>query len=156
MEYWQTLRQHLGHRPLIIPAAAGAILDGDRVLLVKAAHDAVWHLPGGVQDLNESITGTVEREIREELGIRLKAETLISIFTDPRWTMTLGNGDVLQSFLLFFRMTGTYRHEDIVVDSREISEFAFFPLDAIPENTKECCKQKCEDLARFDGTVFLH
>ena len=156
LEYWKTLRQKLGSQQLIIPAAAGAIFDGDRVLLVKVANQDVWQLPGGVQDLNESITQTVEREIKEELGISLVAGTLISVFSDPQWTFTLPNGDVLQSFLLFFRMKGTYREEDIVLDTNEISESRYFPLDSIPSNTKKCCKAKCEDLVRFDGTVILH
>jgi ADP-ribose pyrophosphatase YjhB (NUDIX family) len=156
LEYWKTLRQKLGSQQLIIPAAAGAIFDGDNILLVKAANEDVWHLPGGIQDLNESITQTVEREIKEELGITLEAGTLISIFTDPQWTFTLSNGDVLQSFLLFFRMKGTHREEDIVLDKNEISEYGYFGLDSIPSNTKKCCKAKCEDLVRFNGTVILH
>ena len=153
MEYWQILRKELGKQQIILPAAAGAILDGDRILLVKPNGGDLWHLPGGLQDLNESITQTVEREIQEELGIRMHVDMLVSVFSDPKWIFALPNGDVTQTFLHFFLMKGEWRMEDIVPQSDEISEFQLFPLGAIPDNTKECCKVKCKDLLSYDGSV---
>ena len=35
MDYWQILRNALGHQQLIMPGAAGAITDNNKILLVK-------------------------------------------------------------------------------------------------------------------------
>jgi ADP-ribose pyrophosphatase YjhB (NUDIX family) len=156
MEYWQILRNSLGSQQLIIPSAVGAILDDERILLAKRAHSDNWHIPGGVQDLNESITDTIERELREELGLRLQVDRLISVISDPRWIKSLSNGHILQTLMFFFLMKGYDSSIPITVDRDEISTYDFFKLDRLPEDTEECCKLKCNDLLHFDGTVKFH
>jgi ADP-ribose pyrophosphatase YjhB (NUDIX family) len=42
-----------------------------------------WTLPGGMQDLGESITQTAVREVREETGLDVELTGLIGIYTDP-------------------------------------------------------------------------
>jgi len=50
------------------------IIDGDRVLLVKRAHEPLkgeWSLPGGVVEVGETLEAALIREVREEtcLGV---------------------------------------------------------------------------------------
>ena len=51
--------------------------------------------------------------------------------------------------IFFFLMEGQV--ERIEIQESEIAAYRFFPLDEIPEDTMECCKQKVVDLMRFDG-----
>jgi len=153
MEYWQILRNKLGHQKLILPAAAGAIMKDNKILMVLHKDSQKWQIPGGLQDLNESITDALEREIHEELGIKLQASSLISIYTSSKWDGSFSNGDEVQNFLLFFKMAGDFEINDIKIQKTEIEEVSFFDLNNIPENTMNCCKQKCQDLLEYKGEV---
>jgi ADP-ribose pyrophosphatase YjhB (NUDIX family) len=54
-------------------ASVGIVIwRGDRVLLIrrsKPPHEGYWSLPGGMQDLGETILETAVREAREETGL---------------------------------------------------------------------------------------
>jgi ADP-ribose pyrophosphatase YjhB (NUDIX family) len=65
MDYWRDLRDKVGKMPLIMTGAAGAILKEGRLLLVRHKGKRLWQVPGGLQELGESLEDTVAREIRE-------------------------------------------------------------------------------------------
>jgi len=113
-------------------------------------------LPGGLQDLDESITDTLEREIFEELGLKLKAGKLISIYTSNKWDSVFSSGDQVQQFLLFFKMHGDFYPDDIKIQKSELLDFDFFDFNQLPDNTMECCKEKCNDLLLFSDDVIFH
>ncbi len=56
-----------------------AVVDG-RVLLVASRYpnhaQPLWNLPGGRQQAGELLTETVEREIHEETGLRVRVGSL--------------------------------------------------------------------------------
>lgn len=59
--------------------ALGLLLDGGRVLLLKRAHDpygGLWSLPGGKAEPGEVLEETCARELREELGWRVRVDGL--------------------------------------------------------------------------------
>ena len=96
MDYWQRIRRAAGKEPLIIPGAAGAIIHEGKILLVRHNLLKKWQIPGGVQEIGESIRQTAQREIREELNLDLKAGSLISVLSDPKWTIELPDGSKIQ------------------------------------------------------------
>ena len=52
-----------------IPGVGAVIISGDRVLLVKRAHEPLkgeWSLPGGAVEVGESLEAALVREVREE------------------------------------------------------------------------------------------
>lgn len=60
--------------------AQGVITDGrGRVLMCELTYKAEWDLPGGIVDPDEGPLVTVEREVREELGVDLEAGDLLSV-----------------------------------------------------------------------------
>jgi len=137
MDYWQTLRNALGHQQLIIPAAAGAIIHDNKILLVKNKWSNKWFIPGGHQELNESIQDTVIREIKEELGLILKIDYLVSIYSSPKWILELSNGDILQQLLFFFKMKGDFSINNIVMQKSEIKEswrYSFTSTSCVGKN----------------------
>lgn len=69
MDCWRQLRQAIGTETIILPSAAGAIVQDGKILLVRHGELQKWHIPGGGQGLDESIQDTVCREIKDELGL---------------------------------------------------------------------------------------
>ena len=155
MDYWKILRDALGNQQLILNSAAGAIIKDNKILLARTSPISRWFIPGGMQELNESIQDTIIREIKEEFGLDLEIDKFIGIYSAPKWTMSLSNGDIIQQVIFFFLLKGEFNESDIILQKSEINEYAFFNLNEIPEYTMECCKEKIRDLEEFKGTVFL-
>jgi 8-oxo-dGTP diphosphatase len=56
-----------------------------QVLLCELSYKLEWDLPGGVVDPGESPATCVEREIEEELGLRVTAGRLLAVNWLPPW-----------------------------------------------------------------------
>jgi 8-oxo-dGTP diphosphatase len=58
-----------------------AVMDGDRLLLVKKRESKFYILPGGKPEQGESDTETLSREIDEELGCGIAPDRLLFLGT---------------------------------------------------------------------------
>ncbi len=59
----------------------GVVFQGDRLLFVRELmDDGAWTLPGGWIDINEPPSLAVERELREEAGVIVKARKLLMVY----------------------------------------------------------------------------
>lgn len=59
----------------------GVVFHNNRVLMVRELMDGgAWTLPGGWIDINEPPSLAVEREVREEAGVIVKAKKLLGIY----------------------------------------------------------------------------
>src|SRR6266511_5431501 len=68
----------------IVPAASAAALDDRGALLLEWRQDnGLWALPGGVQEIGESIEQTAVREVREETGIEVEIIGLVGLYRPP-------------------------------------------------------------------------
>ena len=59
------------------------IVDGNRVVLVKRAHEPLkgeWSLPGGTVEVGETLAEAVAREVREETGLHVRVGPLLDVF----------------------------------------------------------------------------
>jgi len=153
MDYWQRVRQMIGKETMIIPSAAGAIVHEGKILLVRHNLLKKWQIPGGLQEIGESLQQTVQREIKEELGLDLTTGSLMSVYSDPKWTIEFPDESKLQQLIFFFLMQGHL--SPINIQTNEIAAYQFFAPDEIPEDTFECCKQKIIDWTRYQGQVTL-
>jgi 8-oxo-dGTP diphosphatase len=73
--------------PLV--GVGGVVIDQDRALLVRRAREPAlgeWTIPGGLLEVGETLAAGVERELREETGLIVRAVELIEalerIFSD--------------------------------------------------------------------------
>ena len=57
----------------------GAVFRKNKILLVQEKADNLWTLPGGFADVGFSAAENIEKEIKEEAGISVKAHRLFSI-----------------------------------------------------------------------------
>lgn len=88
----------------IVPATTVFAQDtSERVLLIQRSDNGLWALPGGGQDLGESITDTAVRETKEETGIDVKVTGLVGIYTDPNHLVEYSDGEVRQQFSICLR-----------------------------------------------------
>jgi len=103
-------------------AASVALIDRDRVLLIQRARKpwlGMWSLPGGRLEPGETAEQTAEREIMEEVGLRVWR-------LHPIRRMHLGDGQfVLQVFA-----TEAFEGE-IVAAAEEISAWRWATLDEV-------------------------
>lgn len=67
------------------PCANAIVLDGERILLTRRAHEpweGWWCAPGGFCELGEHPIETVEREVREETGIEVAVTGYLGVWVD--------------------------------------------------------------------------
>jgi len=68
----------------IVTSVVAVIIDNeDRVLLTKrniAPFKGEWVMPGGKIDLGEPIVKALQREVMEEVGLKVEVEDLIDVF----------------------------------------------------------------------------
>jgi 8-oxo-dGTP diphosphatase len=67
-------------RPIV--GVGAVIIDGDRVLLVKRAHEPLkgeWSLPGGAVEVGESLEAALIREVREETCLDVTVGPVVEV-----------------------------------------------------------------------------
>jgi ADP-ribose pyrophosphatase YjhB (NUDIX family) len=62
----------------------GVVFRDEMVLLVKERRDGLWTLPGGWADVGDSPSESVEREVFEESGYRVRAIKLLALYDRNR------------------------------------------------------------------------
>jgi ADP-ribose pyrophosphatase YjhB (NUDIX family) len=116
-----------------VASAAGAIIEyGSKVLVTIRANEpkaGMLDFPGGFADYGEPIEETLAREIREELGIRIK---------NPRYLTSAPNIYVYKGITyattdLFFACR-IDEPKKIKPDKKEIASIEFFEPGRIPVN----------------------
>ena len=83
-----------------------------RVLLIQRSDNGMWALPGGGQDLGETVAQCAERETLEETGYRVRVTGIVGIYSDPAHVIAYDDGEVRQEFALCFHaevVDGTLR-----------------------------------------------
>lgn len=93
----------------LVVATSAVVLDSHgRVLLQRRADSGNWALPGGAMELDESLTDSVIREVREESGYEIEVTGLVGTYTDPRRIIVYSDGEVRRQFNVCYtaRITG--------------------------------------------------
>ena len=109
--------------PRISPATITAIFRGDQILL---AHNSnfkkdLYSLIAGFVEPGENLEQCVEREIGEEVGIKVKN---IQYFSSQPWSFP-------DSLMMAF--TAEYESGEIRVDNSEITDAAWYKAGSLPE-----------------------
>ena len=109
--------------PKISPAVIVAITNGDKLLMSRYARGAYrnYALIAGFVEIGESLEGALEREVMEEVGLRVKD---ISYFGSQPWGFS---DSVISGF--FVKLDGK---DNIYLDENELSEAVWLSRDEIP------------------------
>jgi ADP-ribose pyrophosphatase YjhB (NUDIX family) len=103
----------------------GAVFQEGKILLVRERSDNGWTMPGGWADVGDSPSESVEREVWEESGFKVKARNVIGVYDANR----LHPLDIFHAYKIVFLcniVSGSAR------TSNETSQVAFFEPDALP------------------------
>jgi ADP-ribose pyrophosphatase YjhB (NUDIX family) len=109
----------------------GVIFRGDEILLVRELHDGKWSLPGGWADVGYSPSEMVEKEVREEAGLHVRATRLLAVL-DKRCHPH--PPDIYYVYKLFFLCEEV---EGDIQTGIETTDAKFFKLSELPELSVE-------------------
>jgi 8-oxo-dGTP pyrophosphatase MutT (NUDIX family) len=133
MDYIQTLRQHLGHAPILMVGAMVLVLDDqDRLLMLMRTDTHTWGLPGGALELGENLEEAARRETREEIGMEIGKISLYGVFSGEELYFKYPNGDEVYNVSIVYITREL--HGEMKINPQEHSNYQYFPLDALPEN----------------------
>ncbi len=111
--------------PKISPAVIVAITDGRRLLMTKYAHSVYkyYALVAGYVEIGESFEEAVQREVMEEVGLKVKN---IQYYKSSPWAFS---DSIMIGF--FAELDGD---DTVTLQESELSEATWFDYDQIPEN----------------------
>ena len=133
MDYIGSLRQYVGHRPLIMVGATVLCLDEQNALLMmRRSENGTWGVPGGAMELGETIEETARRELFEETGLQVGEMELFGIFSGPELYYRYANGDEVYNVSVVY--LARFTASEVKFMDGEHTCFAYFPLDNLPEN----------------------
>lgn len=132
MEYIQSLRQHIGHAPILMVGAAILIVDEqNRLLLLKRSDSGCWGPPGGATEPGEVVEEAARRETLEETDLLVGEMSLFGVFSGPELYYKYPNGDEV------YNVTIVYLSSDVTGDIRlngEHTEWRWFAPEDIPDD----------------------
>lgn len=88
---------------IVVAVTAIVRNDAGELLMIERTDNGLWAVPGGAQDVGESVADAVRREVLEETGIEVEVTGLSGVYSDPRHVIAYDDGEVRQEFSLCFR-----------------------------------------------------
>lgn len=130
MAYIKRIRDKVGHEPLIMTSASGALLNDDgEVLLQERADTGDWGFPGGYMEYGEAFQDTVKREFKEDGGYEIEPVKLLKLMDQDFYTYP--NGDKVQPINAFFLVKLANGHHFATKPS-ETTKTVWWPLNHEP------------------------
>ena len=94
MNYYQKLRQFIGHDPILTSGTILIVFNEKKEILMQLRSDfKQWGFPGGGLELGESLEETAKRELEEETGLILDTLKLIDVVSGEETYREYPNGD---------------------------------------------------------------
>jgi len=115
------------------PCAGALVVDAQRLLFVRRAHDpwcGLWDIPGGFCAIGEHPIETAVREVREETGLAIAITGFLGIWLDEYEQATAGEPP--ETTLNLYYHAVPLGGVAVVADPAEVAEVGWFPRDGLP------------------------
>jgi ADP-ribose pyrophosphatase YjhB (NUDIX family) len=146
-EFVVALRAKIGHGPLPLPGVIAVVLDErDHVLLVRRSETGDWALTTGCLGPGEQPADGAVREVREETGIDVVVDRLLSV--EALDLSVAPNG--VQIYWLAVGVRCRYARGEAMVGDDESIDVGWFDPAAIPPLATH--QARCLSLALADGS----
>jgi len=147
---------------VVKPAVSAVVLNSkNQVLLTKRSNKVIepgkWCVPGGHFDGGDNWIGAIEKEVSEEVGLKIIDPILLGIYSAPELTLNENwyDSNTRQKVQFAVATFLIRRFEGEVKINDECSEWGWFELQKLPSPIITANKVQCEDAANFQGQVFL-
>lgn len=124
----------------MVLGARAALLDGDRVLLLRHTYMPGWHFPGGGVEPGETAEDAARREAEEETGLRVEGSmTLLGLYLQKHEAT---NRDHVAVYV-----GRQFREVKPFVPNGEIAEIGWFSVDALPDGVNPGTARRVAEIA---------
>ncbi|MGD9761626.1 MAG: NUDIX domain-containing protein [Candidatus Izemoplasmatales bacterium] len=127
--YIKRIRSLVGDEFLILNATAVVIVNHNNdILLQKRSDNGYWGLPGGLLELNDSITEGAIREVKEETNLDIAIKRFIGVFVNPFMRWKEKDTAKVYSFAFLGEVIGG----ELRVNDSESTEMQYFSYENLP------------------------
>ena len=131
-EYVRTMREKIGHSPLMICGASVIVYKNGKVLLQKRKDNGCYGYAGGSVELYEEVEHAAKRELFEETGLTALKLELFDIFSGEDMAYTYPNQDKVSIIDIVFICTDFTG--DLITSTDETTDCKWYSIDTLPEN----------------------
>jgi ADP-ribose pyrophosphatase YjhB (NUDIX family) len=154
MNYAMEIRRLVGSRRVFVPGVRAIIVNSNEEILLQHRRDnALWGLPGGSVELDETALEALRREIREETSLEVIEAEPMGLYCGPDQKFSYPNGDEVQCFAIAF-IVRNWRGSPHA-DGQEGAAVRFYPGSELPEKIVPVHRQTLEDFLRYDGSFIF-
>jgi len=135
--YRMALDERICHIPFIQTGAAIIIRNNEgKILLQERTDRNKWGLPGGCQDLGESLRDTAVREAYEETGLKLDSNEIVLIDTlsGESRKNSYPNGDIVYNNTSLYLADVSLEDASNLKGDSETKRLQFFAPEEVPAN----------------------
>jgi ADP-ribose pyrophosphatase YjhB (NUDIX family) len=103
------------------PAVSAFVQDDTgRLLMIRRTDNDRYAIPGGQQEIGETLAQAAVREVKEETGIDIEVTGLIGLYSNPDHVIAYDDGEVRQEFSICFRARPLGGHPATSNESKEV------------------------------------
>ncbi len=154
MGYIHEMREMVGSCCIFVPGVRALIPNTEgEILFQRRTDNALWGLPGGSVERDETVFEALQREVVEETALEVIEAEPMGLYCGPNQKFSYPNGDRVQCFAIAF-IVRKWEGEPIA-DGLEGSCVRFFPVLNLPDPIVAIHRQTLDDYIRYRGRFLL-
>jgi ADP-ribose pyrophosphatase YjhB (NUDIX family) len=86
------------------PAVSAFVQDDHgHILMIRRTDNDKYAIPGGQQEIGETLANAAIREVKEETGIDIEITEVVGLYSNPAHVIAYDDGEIRQEFSICFR-----------------------------------------------------